>query len=278
MWKTAAAIVLSLATLTFNSPGGAEGTVAPRVRDGEAGAPESRLVVPFVFAEVIGKVGSYTIAEIPGASDCDESLTERPGDKLPMTLPSLVGLLFEGTGAYIGRLDVWGGEGSEVRFRGRVVAGGVSVTAAPGGRLCFKKSNGSWVYLCGRGHVQHSQDGRIVEMELGRNRTVEHCLRLLSASDPLLREGAARDLGRLTTDPVAHRVLSGILPLLRDPVPGVRRGAALALGLIGRQDCIPALQAAMTAEKDELTKEFLAQALARCTKNGAVSEPVASTQ
>lgn len=220
-------------------------------------AVEQRIVVPVPVPGVpVDDVGSCTVEQLSSGL-LWITFGARPGEEALLTFPAMQPLVCEG-------------EGSEIAFGSRVDAPGLTLVPAAGQRLCLKKTPEGWVWVCGRGQVTYP-DGRVVE--LGDKRAVDSCLDLLSSSDPILREGGARDLGRLTTAEEAQRVTPRLVPLLQDSVPHVRRGAAEGLGLIGRQECVTALRAAESTEQEELTKKYIAEALALCAGNTLMGAP-----
>jgi len=221
-----------------------------------ASAGEQRIVVPLALPPV-GQADDCAGVTMTG--DAPNSIwvvMERRGDAVTVSLS--------------GAMAISTGMGSELRFKGTVQTDKMTVASLTHGRLCFKRTDEGWVYLCGRGQVKYP-DGTV--SELGDRRTLESCLDLLSSPDSILREGGARDLGRLTTADEAQRVMPRLVPLLQDSMPSVRRGAAEGLGLIGRQECMTALRAAAAAEQEELTKEYIAEALFLCGGNVLIGEP-----
>jgi HEAT repeat protein len=111
--------------------------------------------------------------------------------------------------------------------------------------------------------------------ELGRARTVDSCLGLLSSCHPVLREGAVRDLGRLAKQVDADELVPQIAPLMQDSSLYVRRGAAEALGLIALNDCVDILNVRLRLEHDEVTRLFILEALAMCAGRVLAELPAA---
>jgi hypothetical protein len=178
---------------------------------------------------------------------------------------------FSGSGGSVSTV-IGSGDGSEIRFVGKHDTYNGTLTGEKDSRLCFRKSQGDWVYVCGLG--QYEEDGKI--KRLGFDRTVNSCLSLLSGSDEILREGAARDLGRLTGTKDMTRVVPKLKSLLTDPSLFVRRGAAEGLGLIGSPDCFRALKDALPNETDKNTKEYIEEALTICAAYVLMDEPAAA--
>jgi hypothetical protein len=223
---------------------------------------ETRFVLPFSIKDefAFNSVGSITIKEVAG-SGVNLLVTERPGDSISVS--------FGGGG--LGS-TVPTGEGSEIRFSGTHNLGDGELSVAKGSRVCLKKSQGKWVYVCGLG--EYVAQGKTVR--LGYNRTVDSCLTLLAKDDAILREGAARDLGRLTKPADVARVVPRLIALLKDTSPSLRRGAAEGLGLIGSQDAFAALNEALATETDKLTRGYLEEALAICGGIALVGDPLAA--
>jgi len=197
--------------------------------------------------------------------DVDETtrqyLKERPGDDVVEWVNRFTHRLI--------KASVCAKVGSELRLMGTADFFGTTVTPEGNERLCFRKTKKGWAYLCGRGSIKYPATswreergmGRLVEY-LGRERTLESCLAALDSSDEIIREGCARDLARLATQADLERVSVRLSRLLADPVPEVRRGAAEAIGRLAYPGSLVTLKAARDAEKDELTKEYIDEALA----------------
>jgi len=259
-------------------------------------AGDERIVVPLVVATeditMCNDVGAYTLETLP-KSGFTMIQAERGGETLEVVLEGARFTLYPGsdkraTVAVIYETEkvqrvrfaeqappqpfvfLGVGEGSELRVRVYWDTSALSVSVAGASRVCFRKFEGGWTYLCGRGQVK-CPDGTVIQ--LGDKRTVDSCLDLLSSPDAILREGGARDLGRLTGDADVVRVAPRLAALLNDTVPFVRRGAAEGLGLIGRQECAVWLKAAAATEQEELTKEYVAEALALCGGNVLIGDP-----
>lgn len=220
---------------------------------------EQRFVLPFNETNGTEKSGSITLA---GNGTGTVFLTERPGD----------GILFKLNAAGVSEQKIATGEGSQIRFSGRTSIGGGVLTATGGSRLCFRKSKGEWVYVCGLG--EYVEAGKV--HPLGSDRTVDSCLAMLAGDDALLREGAARDLGRLTTQADAARVIPRLAALLKDAPPTLRRGAIEGLGLIGDQKCFEALRAARESEGDPLVKDCMDESLSMCAARALMADPAAA--
>ena len=242
------------------------------------------IAVPFPFAGDEKAIGSVSVLEFEPGSAIVEFAMERPGDRVftPIELPGGVKMALElGEGSILGFMAdklvsgdptlICLASGSEVRFGGSVEVGGIRVTAKREARLCFRKVNRDWVYLCGQGQVVYKKKNQVVK--LGAERTVTSCLALLSSRDPIRREGGVRDLGRLATVNDRGRVAPAIAKLLKDPSPAVRRGATEGLALIGGQECVNPLKAAAASEKNPITKRFIAEALALCAGNTLIGYP-----
>lgn len=218
----------------------------------ETAQTESRVTIPLQFGNPANGVGSITFSA--GSGDMDALAMERPGDAMA----------WQGFGP-----GMWVGEGSEIRFKGTADIG-IGVIAA-NDRLCFRKTKEGWAYVCGLGSFRDKKK----EIEFGKNRTVDSCLALLSNPDLILREGAARDLGRMTRETDIARVVPKLSKLLTDSDMYVRRGAAEGLGLVHADSCIAPVWAAFSIEKDDITKQFMAQALAACAEKAPLVPPLA---
>jgi len=127
------------------------------------------------------------------------------------------------------------GNGSELRYAGTVSEPPGTMIVPDGSRLCFRMDNGTWVYVCGLGEYQ--ENGKT--NGFGSDRTVDSCLTLLSGADAVLREGAARDLGRLTQQSQVPRVVPKLAALLRESAPAIRQAAAEGLAWISTDQELP---------------------------------------
>lgn len=194
---------------------------------------------------------------------------ERPGDLLGSFIESDVAL----PGKFaVGTVSNYAtGEGSELRWVGSHRWERDSIQADPSSRLAFRNADGEWCYVCGLGECTFQG----VTVLLGQDRTVESCLALLTSKDPILREGGARDLGRLSEAKDAEKVVSNLIPLLKDSSPFVRRGAAEGLGLVGSAAAFETLAKAKNKEKDKLTSEFIAEAMGFIGAYALLGDPTA---
>jgi hypothetical protein len=221
------------------------------------------IVSPFPPKGTYGGVGAMSILGIEGSSRLVRYSIDRPGDKILAS----IGGMFEPTVPV-----VLAGDGSEIRFGGNVQGPDFSISSTVS-RLCFRKVKEGWRYISGIGEVRY-KDGKLIR--LGNNRTLTSCLELLSSSDPIVREGCARDLGRLSKREDHDRVLPNLSALLRDTIPSVRRGAAEGLGLLCCKDCIKQLENSFASEKDEITRKFISEALGLCAGNILIEEVVST--
>jgi hypothetical protein len=198
----------------------------------------------------------------------DVQSTERPGDEIIIqmeimglkTYPSAMGQIASGIN--------FTGEGSEIRFAAEYISEINIIKAESYQRLSFRKIDGDWAYVSGLG--QYEEQGKVTR--LGHNRTVESCLELLKNEDPILREGGARDLGRLCTPKDAPIVVPCLIDMLKDSSNFVRRGAIEGLGLIGTAIACQFLQDCYGKEQDKLTKEYLEEALSFCAAFSLLGE------
>ena len=194
--------------------------------------------------------------------------TERPGDAMMMSLGGMFGGGGGGMQTTIGTAD-----GSEIRFVGTFETTNGIVTGEQGSRLVFRKADGDWVYVSGIG--QYEEQGNITK--LGHDRTVESCLDLLKSEDPILREGGARDLGRLCRSDDADYVIPQLVAMLKDSSVYVRRGVIEGLGLIGTSEAEISLQAGLAEEMDKTTREFFEEALSFCAAYAILCEPATAS-
>jgi hypothetical protein len=190
-------------------------------------------------------------------------VTERPGDNLIMSLGGMFGGGGQGMQTMIGT-----GEGSEIRFIGRFRTDYGLIRGERDTRLAFRKVFGGWRYVSGRG--EYKEEYKVIR--LGHNRTVDSCLDLLNSEDPIFREGAARDLGRLCTDKDYDRVVPQLAAMLRDSSIHIRRGAIEGLGLIGTSEATVLLLAAYEEETDHTTKGYFEEALGFCAAYSIMNE------
>lgn len=239
---------------------------------------ESRFSVPLPIANGNPNfVGSITMAGRQGSSRVTYE-NERPGDGVGYGIGPIAGMGMGGLHPLVAT-----GVGSEIRFLGTVEGKGWTIMAARGGRLVFRKIEGDrWAYVSGLGSYQ--SHGRLTR--LGYDRTEASCLRLLKSKDPVLREGAARDLGRLTTARDAGLVVTRLEPLLADSSAAVRRGAIEGLGLIGTSVGTPPtayellLNAYSWDDPAKLTTrdKFILEALGFCAAYSLLGEPYAKAK
>ena len=222
---------------------------------------EVRLALPFEVKDGSDTVGSITM--MGGSEGFHVMSTERPGDSMLMSISF---------GGGTGGTRIATGDGSEVRFIGKFEWPTGTLHAADETRVCLKRANGAWYYVCGLGEFVTKEK----TIRLGHERTVDSCLKMLAGEDPILREGAARELGRLAKESDHSRVVPPLRTMLADPAAALRRGAAEGLGLIANQDAVTALKQALSSEQDALTKEFIAEALSICGGLALSADPLAA--
>jgi hypothetical protein len=233
-----------------------------------SGPSEQRTLLRLRFAKTVDGTGSFTVVALK--DQVAMNLVDRPGDSV---LHDLQGRLTDGATLTLFKdVPVWMGEGSEIRFSDYFECEGAKVACRRSDvRLCFKKTSDGWVYLCGSGLIQYKNDQSAVM--LGEDRTVDSCLALLSSGDAILREGAVRDLGRVSSRENYVRVIPRLATLLHDADPRIRRGAAEALGFIGVEDSVGPLKTLAAGETDNTTQRFIAEALALCAGNALIAGP-----
>ncbi len=175
-------------------------------------------------------------------------------------------------------MKICGKAGSELRVAGSIELRYVSIMGNFLGiqtlkvdegvpRLCFKKVKNGWAYLSGSGYITQVCQGlgcnpEPRRREIGRSRTVESCLEAVDSPDEIVREGCARDLGRMAAQADRTRVTAALSRLLSDPVPDVRGGAAEGLGLLVSLEAVEKLKAALASESDSLVKQRISEGLA----------------
>ncbi len=206
---------------------------------------EKRTLFPLYFNNEVDLKGSFTVMIQEGSQDLINLIQDRPGDKIALDRGGIIN---------------WAGVGSEIRVEGSVPLAGVNVKVPNGQRLCLKKINDAWVHVCGVGQIENPEYN--LKEKLGYNRTVDICLGMLSFKDAIFREGAARDIGRFAAANDVTNAVPKLVRLLNDPIAAVRQGAAEGLGQINHEAGFSALKAAHQNEKNEVTKEFMAEALA----------------
>ena len=268
-WLWHAAVQRKQDTRQEQAQGGqaAPSKMASMTRAHHEPAEVTRFAVTFRPTPSSDKTGSATYA--------GQSIrrTERPGDKLLIQMEGM-GFLFVGTGSMFGGHYFHVGDGSEIRFVDTYRTESAAFKGEADGRLVFRKSEGDWAYVCGLG--QYEEEGTVTK--LGHNRTVASCLELLKSDDAILREGGARDLGRLSTPEDAAKVVPRLIETLRDSSAFVRRGAIEGLGLIGTTEACAALQVELANERDETTKEYIEEALGFCAAYAVLRDPGAAAE
>lgn len=119
------------------------------------------------------------------------------------------------------------GVGSVIRLGGS----GTNWSVPSDERLIFKHTRAGWVFLCGRGKTNPGLAG---EQTLGRSFSA--CLLLCDHPDPVVREGAARDLprlcaGRSETD--REKTVAALRRHLDDSNEDARNAARASLASLG---------------------------------------------
>ncbi|KPL03130.1 MAG: hypothetical protein AMJ90_04015 [candidate division Zixibacteria bacterium SM23_73_2] len=184
--------------------------------------------------------GSITLVQLGtgyGAS------MERPGD-------ATVGAWIPGSTSYQTLLN--GGVGSEIRFNGDIELDSLLIQASFPERLCVRRVASGWAYVCGRGRLSFKDSG--TSITVGEERTTDECMRLLASENAVLREGAARDLGRLVRPQDRTRAVPALRTLLDDSSSYVRCGAAEGLALVGGAEAFAALKAACAATSERTSE------------------------
>jgi len=233
----------------------------------------------YVGRGILARESDYTLTEY-GKERCSITLSsapeglgwrlERPGDDIISVSNRITKKL-----SYV---KVCGKAGSEIRVAGTVELRyvstmgnflGVQTLKVDEGvpRLCFKKVKNGWAYLSGSGYITEGCQGMGCKpeprgREIGRSRTVNSCLEAVDSPDEIVREGCARDLGRMAAQADRARVTDALARLLSDPVADVRSGAAEGLGLLVSLEAVEKLKAALASESDPLVKQRISEGLA----------------
>ena len=218
-------------------------------------ATENQVVIQIPIRNASDTLGSISLFEM------DDGYVlysiERPGDSLFFSLGGPSG----GLGFGFGSASIGTAEGSELRFSGNHETNDVIITSETDQRVCFRKTKNGWAYICGAGTLKYKNEEKTID--LAKHFTMASCIALLDAEDPVLRESAVRSLGQIPNDSNAlDQIVPNIMAMLEDPSPFVRRGAAESLGLINDTRCISTLQKYFDTEKDEVTREYIAEAMA----------------
>ncbi len=174
--------------------------------------------------------GSISLVAISPSASVMYLKTERPGDSFSMALSLNSVAMGTATPQYCT------GVGSEIRLGGS----GSQWTVPQGGRLCLKRDSAGWVFLCGSGVLKLGTSGDQVF-----DRSFQTSLLLCGHPNEYVREGAARDLGRLSLGRSAEdrqKALAALNRLLDDPSEDVRLGALEGLGCLGSPEALASLR------------------------------------
>ncbi len=150
-------------------------------------------------------------------------------------------------------------KGSEVRYAGKGTINDMSFDVPPGHRLCFRKSEHGWVYICGRGRLSGSVQG-----DFGKTPDPQQVLDLLASDSSLEREGGARNIQLLpdVSDEHQARIVEKLRQLLADTDPVLFSAAAEGLAYIGSDSAYRSLIEAGKAAGTEQHKAIIAECLA----------------
>ena len=235
---------------------------------GGVGPVEVSYTIRLALTDTTDSFGSISI--VPSKDGTPVYEEERPGDGLTFIIG--LGIFFGGRGNTGSSRLVNVGPGSEIRFAGDVTVGNLRIVPVPGSRLAFRRRpSGNWAYVSGIGNMIYLDRNELVQ--LGYHRTVTSCLTLLSAKDEFFREGAARDLGRLTREEDIARVVPELAKLLRDEAILVRRGAAESIGRISPPNCVDLLTETIAVEERRGTRRYMEEALALCAGSTLIGRP-----
>ncbi|HEU18514.1 MAG TPA: hypothetical protein ENO00_03905 [Deltaproteobacteria bacterium] len=206
---------------------------------------------------------------------------DHPGDAYAMTMgtPGPRGeMVFSGGLTPV----ISAGEGSEVRFAAEALplvlldnipsvsceisVQGKAATIHPkrGSRLCFRRQGDHWVYVCGQGHLEISDESGRREIKLGHHWNLRTCLASLDSDNEFIREGAVRELGRLQPQADSRDTVDRLLRLLAQENTRMRSATTEALGLIGTEESFLALKQAHEVEADERVKSRMAESISLC--------------
>jgi len=240
------AFLITLATLSAESGAGQQ-SAHPRpggLLDIEIPGPNTK---GFDMSGLVQ--GSVTIFGERGAIKLN---CERVADRVFMAAP--VG----GTGKAV--VAPAKGEGSEIRYAGKGTINSMSFDVPPGYRLCFRKSEDGWVYICGKGTLSGS-----VKAVFGKKLGPQQILTLLASDSPFDRESGARNGHLLPSGPNQYqkRIVEKLRHLLADRNPVLFSAAAEGLAYIGSNSAFEILIAAGKAEgRTEQQQEIISESLA----------------
>lgn len=149
-------------------------------------------------------------------------------------------------------------KGTEVRYAGTGTINGMSFEVPPGHRLCFRKSEEGWVYICGKGSLSGS-----VHAVFGPP-DAQAVLNLLASESPFEREGGARNIHLLSEMPAEHlaAIMVQLRKLLADADLVLFAAGAEGLAYIGSDSAYRALIEAREVAPTEEHKAIVAECLA----------------
>jgi hypothetical protein len=188
----------------------------------------------------VAKNGSITLVAVQGGTVVK---TERPGEMMAFSMGGST------SGGGLGRPQLSTGNGSVIRLAGR----GSEWSVPQGQRLCFKNTSDGWVLLCGSGIL--GLPFKAGSQAFGRS--FSKCLVLSEHPEALVREGAARDLGRLSlglSGPEMEKASAVLAKLLDDTSVDVRMGAFEGLGYLGVADSFTLLRSYAERKGIDLAK------------------------
>jgi len=152
------------------------------------------------------------------------------------------------------------GKGSEIRYAGKGIINGMSFDVPPGYRLCFRKSEDGWVYICGKGILSGS-----VKAVFGKKLGPQQILTLLASDSPFDRESGARNIHLLPGVSVEYqkRIVEKLRQLLAESDPVLFSAAAEGLAKIGSNSAFQILiDAGKPKGRTEQQKKVIAEGLA----------------
>lgn len=201
-------------------------------------------IIPFKFRFPAGHFLDENAAEVGGATIHEKKgiIMERPGDGFKEHNQMV------GWDPVLKGISLFTGEGSYLRFVGKFSSDYLdfSVVASEEHPLCFRKHNGSWRYLSGKGTVSISGQ----QYHLGAKRDVAWFMRGFASSEDILREQAVLELPNYPNFQREQRIVNKLNGSLRDTSVFVRRSAAIEVGNLNFRDSIATLEKALREEKN----------------------------
>ncbi|MBU4319355.1 MAG: hypothetical protein KKF30_19010 [Proteobacteria bacterium] len=220
-------------------------------------------IAPFMFNFPTGNFLSEDPNEIGGATIYEDKgvIAERPGDGFREK-----NVLGPELDVELRGVSLFTGEGSYLRFAGNFSRDYLSFSvAAPDQHpLCFRKYNGAWRYLSGKGTV--SINGK--QYRLGAARDTAWFMQCFASNDDIMREKSILELTRwpaVLSDP---RIIEKLYSFLSDSSIFVRRSAAFQVGNLNLKEGVKPLEKALRDETDGNASFAMREALAKLRNTG----------